>query len=48
VEKPIKVKSRSFKKDNQLVKVLCERIVVGADGRLAGLAETPAVISDDL
>src|SRR6202035_2944308 len=32
---------------NQLVKILCECVVVVADGRLAGLPEASTVISDD-
>ena len=32
---------------DQLVKVLCERVVAVACGRLAGLAEASAVVSDD-
>jgi hypothetical protein len=32
---------------NQLVKVLCKRVVVVAFGRLAGLAEASAVVGND-
>ena len=38
---------KSCSLSDQLVKVLCERVVIVACGRLAGLAEASAVVGND-